>query len=425
MTKKNTLSRRGFLASAAAVAAPMIIPSGVLAAPGRPGANDRIVTGHIGVGGMGRHHLGRMHANVGAVCDADDNHLKKAVEMLQRDVPTCKDYRRILERKDIDAVFIAAPDHWHGVMAVHACEAGKDVYCEKPSSKTVEEGQAMLRAVERYGRVMQIGSQGRSHPHSHAMCNYVRNGMLGKVTRVECWHTESPVGGDLTKFGPAPANLDWDLWLGPVKWRPYNPDYVHFNFRWMLDWGGGNIRDRGAHVFSVVSWFLDLDNTGPVRVTAKGTPPPYGLYDCPPQFEVTYEFKEPELTIVWAQPGKPAADAAFGEVYYGTKDKAVFKGGDGGCGAEEKVLNYTPPADGISMFKSPGHHENFLNCVKTRENPLMNIAAAHKVAVMCILGNISYRVGRSLEWDPVNETIIGDEQASRMLSNPGRGPWHV
>ena len=193
----------------------------------------------------------------------------------------------------------------------------------------------------------------------------------------------------------------------------------------MLDFGGGNIRDRGAHVLSVVSWFLDLDDRGPVRVTATGTPPPHGLWDAPPQMEVTYQFKDPDLTIVWAQPGNKAANAAFGQVYHGTKGTAVFKGGDGGCGAEEKVLAHEPPSDGVQVFKSPGHHQNFLDCIKTREKPNMDIAAGHKVAAMCILANIAYRLGRPLEWDPVREEIVGDEQATRMMSNPGRGPWHV
>lgn len=426
MATKPSLSRRSFLTTTmAAAAAPLILPSGVLAMNGRPGANDRIVTGHIGVGGMGRHHLGRMQEHVGAICDVDSNHLAESMRMLGREVPAYKDYRELLERSDIDAVFIASPDHWHGIQAVHACEAGKDVYCEKPSSKTVAEGQAMLKAARRYGRVMQIGSQGRSHPDSHAMCQYVRNGQLGQVKRVECWHEENRVGGDLTKFGDPPDNLDWDMWLGPVRWHPYNPDYCHFSFRWMLEFGGGNIRDRGAHVLSVVSWFLDLDDKSPWRITAVGEPPHEGLWDTPTFMEVTYEYKDPELTIVWAQPGNRTADAVFGHTYYGTKGQAVFRGGDGGCGAEDKVKKYSPPANGVHMFKSPGHHENFLDCIKTREKPIMDIAPAHKVATLCILGNIAYRLGRPLEWDGDKEVVVGDEEANRMLSNPGRGPWHL
>ena len=425
MKRSDKVSRRRFLAASAAAVGPMILPSGVLAAPGRPGANDRIITGHIGVGGMGRHHLGRMRDHVACICDVDEEQASKALESVKLDVPVYNDYRRVLERTDIDAVFIATPDHWHGVMMVHACEAGKDVYVEKPASKTIEEGQAMVRAANRYGRVVQVGSQGRSTPDAHAACTYIRNGMIGRVERVDCWHTENPAGGDPTKFGPPPAHLDWDKWLGPLRWRPYNPDYCHVNFRWMLDFGGGNIRDRGAHVFSVVSWLLDLDDRDPVRITATGEAPKTGLWDTPPTMEITYEFKDPDLTIVWGQPGNRGADATFGQTYYGTKGKMIFKGGDGGCGAEEHVKQYKPPADGVHVFKSPGHHANFLDCIKTREKTVMNIEAGQKIANMCILGNISYRLGRTLEWDSVAERCVGDDEANRMLANPQRQPWRL
>ncbi|MBN2311524.1 MAG: Gfo/Idh/MocA family oxidoreductase [Candidatus Hydrogenedentes bacterium] len=430
MKKTRAISRRGFLArsaatAAAAAAGPLILPSGVLAAPGRPGANDRIVTGHIGVGGMGRYHLGRMRDHVGAICDVDAEHCSKAAEQVKLNVPLYGDYRRVLDRKDIDAVFIAAPDHWHGIIAVHACEAGKDVYVEKPASKTVEEGRAMINAARRYGRVMQVGSQGRSQPASYATCQFIRNGQLGEVKRVECWHEENWPGGDPTKFCDPPPHLDWDMWLGPARWRPYTPEYCHFNFRWMLDFGGGFIRDRGAHVLSVVSWFLGLDGKGPVRVTATGEPRRESLWDTPRTMDVTWEFDDPELTIVWGQPGKPAAEATFGQVYYGSKDTLVFRGGDGGCGTEDKALNYTPPSDGPYVYKSTDHDMNFMECVKTREKPIMDIEAGHSVATMCILANMSYRLGRPIQWDAKAERCVGDEQANRMLSNPGRGPWHL
>lgn len=403
----------------------MILPRGVLGARGRPGANDRIVTGHIGVGGMGRAHINGFRDSIGAICDVDQNHLKQAADILDRKVDLYADYRRILDRGDIDAVVISSPDHWHGLQTVHACEAGKDVYCEKPACNTIEEGRAMLRAARRYGRVVQIGSQGRSTPAAHAACTFIRNGQLGQVQRVECWHYENPVGGDPTKNGNPPPELDWDMWLGPARWVPYNPDRAHFNFRWLLDFGGGQIRDRGAHVLSVVCWCLDLDKTGPVRVTAVGEPPHQGLWDCPTTMEVTYEFKNPDLTVVWAQPGKKVRDHGFGAVYYGTKDSLVVWGGDGGCGTEEKALTYTPPPGGVEVFKSPGHRENWLDCIRTRRRPLMDIEAGHRVASMCILGNIAYRLGRPIEWDPVKEHCVGDDQANLMLSNPGRGPWHL
>lgn len=428
-TRRNNpgMSRRQFLAaSAAAVAAPMILPTGVLAAKGRPGANDRIVTGHIGIGGMGSGHLNALRNQAAALCEVDKNHLAKAVDMVGRKVDTYEDYRRILDRKDIDAVFIAAPDHWHGVMTVHACEAGKDVYCEKPACNTIEEGKAMCRAAERYGRIIQIGSQGRSQDYAYKACRYIKNGQIGDVKRVECWHYENPVGGDPKNNGPAPAELNWDMWLGPARWVPYNPDRVHFNFRWFLEFGGGQIRDRGAHVLSLVSWFLDLDDKGPVRVTATGEPPHSGLWDCPPTMEVTWEFKNPDLTVVWSQPGAMLKPESFGAIYKGAKEDLVVFGGDGGgTTTDRKVIEYEPPADGVQVFKSPGHHENFFDCMRTREKPLMNIWAAHRVASMCILGNLAYRLGRPLEWDAANERFVNDDEANRLLSSPGRGPWHV
>ncbi len=427
---KSVLTRRSFLASsAAAVAAPMILPSGVLAQKGKPGANDKLVIGQIGAGGQGRSHLkflsGREDVELAAICDVDANNLSTGLDFTGGKADGYTDYRRVLDRKDLDAVVIVTPDHWHGIMMVQACEAGKDVYVEKPASKTVEEGRAMVDAANRYGRVVQVGSQGRSTPAAVASCNYLRNGQIGDVKEVICWHYENPIGGDPAKNQPAPDTLDWDRWLGPARWVKYNPDRVHFNFRWMLDFGGGQIRDRGAHVLSVVSWCLDLDDKSPVRVTATGTPPATGLWDCPPDLRVVYEFEDPELTIIWEQPGTRYADYDFGAIYKGTKDNLVVRGGDGGCLAEDRARAYTPPADGYHAFASPGHHQNWFDCIKSREKTIMNIEAGHQVAKMCILANLSYRIQRPIQWDGATESIVGDEGANRLLGNSGRGEYHL
>ena len=433
MTKSDIkLNRRSFLkAGAAAVAAPMILPTGVLAKPGRPGPNDQVVIGHIGVGGQGRSHVNMFNdsrdARIAALCDVDEKHRNMAAEIVGDDtVGLYNDFRRVLDRNDIDAVVIAAPDHWHGVMATWACEAGKDVYCEKPNSKTIAEGHAMLRAARRYARVVQIGSQGRSTVGGHATASYVRNGQIGNVKKVTCWHENNwTPGGDPTKFGPPPDTLDWDMWLGPARWIPYNPDYVHFNFRWMMDFGAGFIRDRGAHVFSVVQWALDLDSTYPRRVTAGGEPPVDGLWDVGPTFWAKFEYEDRDLEITWDQPGVAAADHKFGAVFEGDNDTLIMRGGDGGCYAEEKAMAYEPPGDGVHLPKSPGHQQNWLDCIKTRERPIMDIEAGHRVAVLCILAEISSRLGRPLTLDPDTETIVGDEQANRMINRPGRGIWNV
>jgi predicted dehydrogenase len=419
------LTRRQFLARTGAItagfAAPAIFPRGLL---GANSPNERIVTGHIGVGGMGSGHLGNMKDRVGAICDVDEAHLKNAAKTVGRYVPLYKDFRKVLDQRDIDGVVIATPDHWHGVMAVLACEAGKDVYVQKPASVTIEEGRAMVRAAERCGRVVQVGSQGRSTQAAYKACRYVGNGQIGRVSKVTCWHYPNPTGGTKPDRDP-PPELDWDLWLGPARWVPYNEDRVHFNFRWFLDFGGGQIRDRGAHVMSVAMWIMQSDHTGPATIEAVGEAPKTGIWDCPTTMTVTYEFKDPDWTMTWNQPGEPKNGAGYGAVYTGEKDTLIVTGGDGGCGTEEKAEKYEPPADGFHPYQSPGHEQDWFDCIRTRKKPIMNIQAGHRVGTLCILGNISYILGRKLHWDPVAEKCIRDEEANRMLSRPNRSPWHI
>ena len=418
------LTRRQFFATSAAAAAPLILPQGVLGQGGNPGANDRITLGFIGVGGMGRGLMQHMMTlqPVAALCDVDRQHLEGAASWVDTPVDLYGDYRRILDRSDIDAVVIATPDHWHAVQTVHALEAGKDVYVEKPLCNTVAEGKAVIDAVKRYGRILQVGSQGRSMPIFHKICTYIRNGELGAVDRVDCYHYENRTGESPPNEEP-PDHLDWDMWLGPARWVPYNPARCPFTFRWFMEYGGGNVRDRGAHVLSLVMWFLDRDGDLPVRVTATGTPPETGLYNCPTAMEVAWEFENPDLTVTWTQPGEREG---FGAVYHGERDSLLVTGGDGGGGTtSEEVEAYEPPADGVEVFESPGHHQNWFDCIKTREQPIMDVEAGHNVATICNLANWAYLLGRPLEFDPETQQVVGDEQANRLLNMPGRGPWHV
>src|SRR5262245_51904025 len=420
---KQSMTRRRFLsrsAAAGAFLAPAIFPRGLL---GANSPNERIITGHIGVGGMGTGHVNGMRDHVGAICDVYEPHLQRAAKAVGRYVPLYKDFRKLLDQRDLDGVVIATPDHWHGVMAVLACEAGKDVYVQKPASVTIEEGRAMVRAAERCGRVVQVGSQGRSTPAAYHACQFIRNGGIGKVSKVTCWHYNNPTGGTKPDSEPPPG-LDWDLWLGPARWVPYNEDRCHFNFRWFLDFGGGQIRDRGAHVMSVAMWIMNSDHTGPATIEAVGEAPREGIWDCPTTMKVTYEFKNPDWTMTWNQPGEKKG-AEYGAVYTGDKDTLIVTGGDGGCGTEDKANNYQAPADGYHPYKSPGHEQDWLNCMRTRQKPIMHIEAGHRVAILCILGNISYLLGRKLHWDPVAEKCIGDEEANRLLSRPNRAPWHI
>ena len=427
---KKTTSRRGFLERTLAIggglAAPAIFPAGFL---GAQAPSEKILTGHIGLGGMGTGHLNFFRKYAGALCDVDTSHLNRAARIIGRYVPKYRDFRDLLDQKNLDGVLIATPDHWHGVMAVMACEAGKDVYVQKPSSSTIEEGRAMVNAAQRCGRVMQVGSQGRSTRAAYASASYVRNGMIGRVKEVDCWHYENPIGGGKPN-GPAPSNLDWNMWLGPMRYMDYNVERVHFNFRWFLEFGGGQIRDRGAHVMSCALFIMNADGQMPSYVEATGKAPDHGIWDCPTKMEIKYVFKDPDWVMYWRQPGNghphaPGKVHGFGSKYIGDKGNLVVGGGDGGTHAEKKALEYKIPTGGNVPYKSPGHEQDFINAVRSRKKPIMTIEAGHAVGTLCILGNISYRLGRGLNWDAKNERVIGDEAANRLIARPNRSPWRV
>ncbi len=444
-------TRRTFV-TAAAVTTPAlfdIVPSRVLGLNGQTPPSDTIHFGHIGIGGRGRGFL-RPESNLGqkikpttnlggdgsrylrparsvALCDVDLKRLDEAATRVGGKPKIYKDFRNLLEDKDVDAVFIASPDHWHALMTIMACQAGKDVYCEKPACNTIEEGRAMVTAAERYGRVVQIGSQGRSTPAAFHACNYIRNGQIGKVSEVRCWHYASPEG-DWTPDSEPPPELNYDMWVGPARWIPYNVKHTHGAFRWLVDFGGGQIRDRGAHVMSIANWIMDCDSKGPHRIEISGEPPRDGMYDSAVTMEVKYHFRNPDWTLIWAQPGEQSKEleGKYGAVYYGDKGRLTVTYGDGApTNTEDKAKQYVAPMSGVKVYQSPGHGEDFEDCIVSREKPIMHMEAGHRVASLCILGNLAFKLQRNLDWDPVEERFVNDEEANRLLSQPGRGPWHL
>ena len=359
-----------------------------------------------------------------------------------------RDFRELLDRKDIDAVVIGTPDHWHGVQFVHAAESGKHIYCEKPACCTIEESRAMVAAAKKAGIASQIGSQGRSQPEAYLMHRYLANGVIGKVSRVECFHYPSPEDKTVSPDGDPPPELDWDLWLGPLRWRPYNRRYHHGVFRWLLESGGGQIRDRGAHVMSCAKYWMNADDQGPVTVEATGTSPTRGLWDSAVTMKVTYTF--PDFVMTWTQmpndevaarfPAEkrteedlaqegvtPIKRAGYGAVYHGDAGTCMHWGGDGGTWAERKVRNWKPPAGAVDVYKSPGHMQDwFLGIRGEREKCIMDIQYGAGVANLCVLGNLSFILGRKLKWDESKWEIVGDDdEAQRMMSRPQRHPYHL
>jgi len=444
MPRKRKVKRREFLTTtAAALSTPYVIPTGVLAAPGKPGANERITLGHIGVGGMGRGHLGRGlqfrklgQTNVAAVADVDSVRLANAVKLCADadvSVDPYADYRHILLRKDIDAVIISTPDHWHAVQTVHACETGKHVYVEKPSSVTVREGQAMVDAARKNNRKVQVGAQGRSGMPAYYTCRAIRNGIIGKVTKVDCWHYETPYDASPVPDSDPPAELDWDMWLGPLRWRPYNRRYCPGTFRWLMESGGGQIRDRGAHQFSSILWCMDADDQVSFSVEATGAPPPRGLWDCPTTMDVTYTFTDPDWTLIWSQPGRKAGKTEFGQMFYGENGSLLLEWEGARKWAEPEAKEFKVPPGGFEpytprLFNDFGmnHMGEWLKAIRTPDHlPNVDIEIAHRTATLCILGNLAYLLGRKLEFDGVKQQITGDEQANRLLGTPQRHPYHL
>ena len=442
-TSPRVLSRRSFLHTTTALGAgaiwlPNLAHAGALAAQGRPGANARFVVGHIGVGGMGMTHLGNTlrfqkegKVKIAAVCDADDNRLEAAVNNAGPGVIPYRDYRYLIERKDIDAVLIATPDHWHAVQTVHSCETGKHVYVEKPASVTVREGQAMVAAARANKVAVQVGAQARTALGGWHTCRAIRNGIVGRVRKVSCWHYANPVDDKPLPDSEPPDGLDWDLWLGPLPWRPHNRRYQPANFRWLMESGGGQIRDRGAHQFSTILWCMNADAQTSFTVEAKGRPPASGLWDCPVDMEVVYQFKNPDWTLEWGQPGNRVGKTEFGNVFWGDNGQLILEWEGGYRPANPEAINFKLPPGGQEVYRTDEYEDFNMNhkadwFKSIREGhlrPAVDIEIGHRTATLCNLGNLAYLLGRKLVWDGDAQEVVGDPHANRLLGRPQRHPY--
>ncbi len=437
--RSHSVSRRQFLkAGALATAALHLAPSGVLGAPGQLGANDRFVVAHIGVGGMGMTHVNNMlrfqkenKVRIAALCDCEENRLLAAARNVGGPVAAYADYRRILERKDIDAVLIATPDHWHPVMTVHACQTGKHVYVEKPASVTVRDGQAMVKAARDNRVAVQVGAQARTAKGAWYTCRAIRNSIVGKVSKVTCWHYASPADDKPVPDSAPPEGLDWDLWLGPLPWRPYNRRYEPANFRWIMESGGGQIRDRGAHQFSTILWCMNADRQISFSVEATGTVPTKGLWDTAVDMHVVYQFANPSWTLEWGQPGNKLGKTEFGNAFWGEHGQLILEWEGGYRPANPEAINFKLPPGGEEVYRTDEYEDFNMNhkadwFKSIREGhlrPAVDIEIGHRCATLCNLGNLSMILGRKLKWDGDRQEVIGDLEANRLLSRAQRYPY--
>ncbi|MBN2310945.1 MAG: Gfo/Idh/MocA family oxidoreductase [Candidatus Hydrogenedentes bacterium] len=430
---RRTLSRRQFMGQAlAAAAAPAIVPATALGRDGTPAPGNRLTLGMIGLGSMGMRHvkgfLEEEECRIVAVCDVDRERLEagaKEVNARYGDTGCAQygDFREMIARDDIDTLCIAVPDHWHSIPAIAGIRAGKDIYGEKPLALTIAEGQQMVREVQRYGCVWQTGSWQRSTAHFRFACELVRNGRIGALQRVEVGIGPGSAI-EPQPVMPVPDTLDYDMWLGPAPWAPYTEKRVHWNFRWILDYSGGQVTDWGAHHIDIAQWGMGTDDTGPIEVEGVGVFPENGLWDA----AIDYRF-----SCVYAN----GVTLYVGSNNYYTQG-VRFIGEDGwvlvtrarAFAHPESLLRERFGPGDIRLARPTGdhrqgHRHNFLRCVKTREQTITPIEIGHRSITIAHLANIAMLLGRKIRWDPEREVIVGDPEASRMLSRPMRAPWHI
>ncbi len=422
------MQRRNFLA--AALSAQRIL-----------GANDRVVVGLIGCGGRGRYVARLMRetpgVEFGAVADVYETNAASAKAWAGPNAIAYGDFRRLLENKAIDAVLVATPDHWHAIATILACQAGKDVYVEKPLAHNVREGRAMVNAARRYNRIVQTGTQHRSAPHFAEVARIIQSGALGEVHFVRVWNYSNmfPDGIGREPESEPPAGLNWDFYLGPAPKIPYNRKRFLGSFRWFWDYAGGTITDFGTHRFDTVHQIMGID--APRTVAASGRR--YSLKDAgemPDILQVTYEYPGFVLSyeacnlnahgLGGRTPGmkyynaRGDLDRPNGEAYYGTNG-ALFADRIGyeiypDRGRMERKFMNTTDATGL-------HARNFIECVRSRKPPAAGIEIGHRATLIGHLGNIAFKTGRKLHWDREKEEFAGDAEANRLLTREYRAPW--
>ena len=430
--KSSHVSRREFLRRTslttaglglAAGAAPNIFLNTIKAATGE-NPSEFVRIGFIGCGGQGLSNMNALLKHAVAVNDVDKTHLAAAVARVEKANPgrkcaTFGDYRQMLESKDIDAVLIATPDHWHTLPAIHACQAGKDVYCEKPLTLTIEEGKALVKVVKDTKRVFQTGSQQRSEAKFRRGCELVRNGYAGKIKEVRVglpgvnWTKDA-----LVPDSTPPAELDYEMWLGPAPFRPYNKQRVHYYFRFFWDYSGGQMTNWGAHHLDIAQWGLGMDQSGPVEISATAEFDPEKRFETPPRFKITYKYAN-GVTVFCESPAKRTGTTFIGDQGQVHVNRGVIE-------CEPEALGETTLKDtDVKLIVSKEHHQNWLECIKTRKDPICSAEVGHRSATVCHLGNIAVRTGKTVKWDPAMEVIVGDAELAKWAGKAYRAPWKL
>jgi len=423
----SSLNRRSLLKGVlAAGVAPCAIASTAIGGGGRPPASERIAMGFVGVGSHGksmnlRNALGAKEAQIVALCDCDARHLEEAYNMA-KDADTHADWRELVERDDLDAVVVSTPDHWHVPVSLAAVRAGKDVMCEKPLTRTIHEGRVLSDAVDRYGCVFQTASEFRGLHAFHHSAELVRNERIGKLHTIRVSLGRQPNRPGNPETMPIPDELDYDMWLGPAPWAPYTKDRCHWNFRWILDYSGGQLTDWGGHLLDQAQWGNGTEYTGPVEVEGDGHFMTEGLFNTADKFRVEYRYANGVRMIVSDQ--EPTVGMSGAIRYEGSDGWITAKYPSTLRASSQEILESKIGPDEVHLYTCPGREmRNFLDCIRSRTAPYYPAEVGHRSISIAHLGNISMRLGRKLKWDPEEEHFVDDRAANRMLTRARREPW--
>ncbi len=427
-------SRRKFIRRSAAIAAgtfvfPEIIPSTVLGMGGVKPPSDRLVIGVIGAGSQGVANMRdflrlKNEVRFVAVCDVDSVRLNEAKEIIDtannsNDCRIYLNFREFLEKETLDAVSIALPDHWHGIIYTEAVNRKLHVYGEKPISRTISDGQAIVEAVRRNNIIWQTGSWQRSQSNFHRGAELAVNGRAGKISRIV---VGLPDGGRSIGTPPVmdpPPELDWDMWLGPAPEVPYR-GVAHWDWRWILDYSGGQLTDWAGHHIDIANWGAGLEHTGPVEISGFGVYPPEGIYDAPVEYDFTCRYANGiEMRIANAS----RLEHGMGTTWYGDLGWIHTDRGNVLTASDPEILRELIDEDEIHLYRSENHWQNFVDSVRSGTQAVSPVDSAYRAISVALLGEIAMTTGETIKWDPEKEEIIGNPRASRLLSRPYRKPW--
>ncbi len=424
----NVLDRRTFIKQGGAAAISLAFLSRF---DSRVPPSDMVRVAHIGLGGMGNNHMkwfaALPNAEIVALCDLDQVHLngtKATLDILKpgNRAQTYEDFRHILDRKDIDAVTIATPDHWHAPIAIMAFKAGKDVYGEKPLSYDLDEGKQMLKHLKRNDRVFQMGNQIHASDNYHRVVEIIKAGAIGKVHTVRLWKTGAPPVFNEAKIQAPPPTLNWDMWLGPAPYVAYDPQRCHFNYRYFLDYSGGVFADFWCHIADVVYWSIDPQNLKTIDARGKA---PEGIADAPEWLDVDFEFDDLKLYWTHVPPNVPgAANKGIGAYFEGDKGTLLCDYNTRQITINGQTVTDIPEIP-QTIIRSPGHQQNFIDSVKSRVPPESNLEYARKLTLPMHLALTSYKLNRKLAWNSKKEKFEDDRVANKMREREYRKKWDL